>query len=438
MIVRGDGSLVSAEFAIERPIETILSGPAASVIGALHLAGISSGLVADIGGTTTDIAVVTDGRPGIAESGAVVGGWRTMVEAVDMATVGLGGDSEVRIDTRHADGPVVVGPERAVPICRLAVVHPGLHDDLDRQLSEPVGTTYHGRFLLRVGAPSSSDSREQEILSALAEGPRSITAVGRSGLAATALARLRARGLVRVATLTPTDASVVLGAYDLAGHEVDEAAAHKVAELIARQSAANGSAIAADAREMSQLVVRQLTRRSAEFAISVALSADGIEADAQSTSMISAALDGRARSSRLSVGLSDPLTAIGAPASAYYPTIAELVGVDAIVPEHAEVANAVGAVVGQVRVRRSATVSQPTKGQFRVHIDDQPTFGSVANARAAASSALTAAAIADAERAGAATPEVVESWDQRVAMVNGKEVFVEGELIVEVSGRPRL
>lgn len=439
MIVRGDGSLVSAAFAVERPIETILSGPAASVIGALHLAGISSGLVSDIGGTTTDIAVVTKGRPGIAASGAVVGGWRTMVEAVDMATVGLGGDSEVRVDTRHVDGPVVVGPERAVPICRLALDFAAIHDDLDRQLAEPVGTTYHGRFLLRVGDAASADAREQAILDELANGPRSIALVGRSGLAATALGRLRARGLVRLATLTPTDAAAVLGLHsDVAGQQVDVNAATKVAQLIARQSGSNGAAIAADARELCEIVVAKLTRQSAEFAIGVALSADGIASDAQSPAMIAAALDNRASAARLNVGLGEPLTAIGAPAGTYYQRVAELVGTTAIVPPHAEVANAVGAVVGQVRVRRTATISQPSRGQFRVHIDDQPTFGSVANARSAARAELTAAATADAERAGAATPEITESWHERTAVVNGKEIFVEGQLTVEVSGRPRL
>jgi len=108
-----------------------------------------------------------------------------------------------------------------------------------------------------------------------------------------------------------------------------------------------------------------------------------------------------------------------------------------VVPDHADVANAVGAVVGRVRVRRSATITQPTRGQFRVHLDDQPTFGSVKNARAKATELLEAAALTDAEAAGAATPELTESWEQRVAVVGEKEVFVEGTLTVEAAGRPK-
>ena len=106
-------------------------------------------------------------------------------------------------------------------------------------------------------------------------------------------------------------------------------------------------------------------------------------------------------------------------------------------PQHAEVANAVGAVVGRVRVRHSCTITQPTKGQFRVHLDDQPTFGSVDNAVAHATGVLESSALADADRAGAATPDLASTWTAQTAVVEGKEVFVEGTLTVEASGRPR-
>ncbi len=84
MVVKGDGSLVSAEFAAHRPIETVLSGPAASVIGAWHLAGRRDVWTVDVGGTTTDIAALRGGWPVLNVDGARVGGWRTMIEAVDV------------------------------------------------------------------------------------------------------------------------------------------------------------------------------------------------------------------------------------------------------------------------------------------------------------------------------------------------------------------
>jgi N-methylhydantoinase A/oxoprolinase/acetone carboxylase beta subunit len=97
MVVRGDGALVSAAFARQRPIETILSGPAASLVGARHMTGLADAIVSDIGGTTTDVAILDGGRPRLDPEGATVGGFRTMVEAVAMHTYGLGGDSEVSL-----------------------------------------------------------------------------------------------------------------------------------------------------------------------------------------------------------------------------------------------------------------------------------------------------------------------------------------------------
>ena len=83
MIVKGDGSIAAAEAVTERPIETILSGPAASVIGAKFLSGFSDFIISDIGGTTTDVAIVKDGWPSLCEKGSVVGGYRTLVQAIE-------------------------------------------------------------------------------------------------------------------------------------------------------------------------------------------------------------------------------------------------------------------------------------------------------------------------------------------------------------------
>lgn len=74
MIVKGDGTLALAETVALRPIETVLSGPAASLVGAAWLSGHKTFIMSDMGGTTTDIGVLIDGQPRIAEEGADVGG----------------------------------------------------------------------------------------------------------------------------------------------------------------------------------------------------------------------------------------------------------------------------------------------------------------------------------------------------------------------------
>lgn len=119
MIVKGDGCFLSAEAAKARPIDTLLSGPAASVIGAMYLSGIKDAVLADIGGTTTDIACLEHGKVKVSEDGACVAGWRTRVRAIDIYTKGLGGDSNIEIDD---DGTTRFGPQKVTPLC-LAAKH---------------------------------------------------------------------------------------------------------------------------------------------------------------------------------------------------------------------------------------------------------------------------------------------------------------------------
>lgn len=115
MVVRGDGSLMRADYAIERPVETVLSGPAASVIGARFLSGRGDCIVVDMGGTTTDIACLQSGKCAVSNEGARLAGWRTRVRALEICTFGLGGDSEICM---QAEEKVKIGPHRVVPLCR--------------------------------------------------------------------------------------------------------------------------------------------------------------------------------------------------------------------------------------------------------------------------------------------------------------------------------
>ncbi|MGO4834193.1 hydantoinase/oxoprolinase N-terminal domain-containing protein, partial [Rhizobiaceae sp. 2RAB30] len=154
MVVRGDGALVSAAFARQRPIETILSGPAASLVGARHMTGLKDAVVSDIGGTTTDVAVLDGGRPRLDPEGATVGGFRTMVEAVAMRTFGLGGDSEVSLEDGGLTPRIVLGPRRLVPLALAAVAHTDVViSELERQLRAPNPGRMDGRFALRTGVP---------------------------------------------------------------------------------------------------------------------------------------------------------------------------------------------------------------------------------------------------------------------------------------------
>lgn len=146
MLVKGDGSLASLDNAIEKPIGTVLSGPAASVIGACRLSGLDNAIVADMGGTTTDIAIVSNGQPQLSDDGANIGDWKPMVEAVRVNSIGLGGDSEVRFGGHKG---LSVGPRRVVPTSLLAHLYPEVIPKLETQL-EGMASARSNRFVMRL------------------------------------------------------------------------------------------------------------------------------------------------------------------------------------------------------------------------------------------------------------------------------------------------
>lgn len=436
MVVRGDGSLVSAGFVGERPIETILSGPAASLVGAAHLTGLGDAIISDIGGTTTDIAVLCDGIPAINPDGATVGGHRTMVAAVDMATHGLGGDSEVRHDDRAAGPVLLIGPRRIVPISSLALTDAAVVlDMLERQLAADVPTDTDTLVLLATEATGRPlhDPAEQRLVERLRGPLTPATGIVTSAATRRIVDRLVRRGVLRVAGFTPTDAAHVLGMQ----HTYHRSAAELAAAVVARRRDRLGRAIAPDARTLAELTITTLQRRSAEAVLAAAFIHDGLSADEVGREVVQAGLDRRSTATRLDIGLAVPLVALGASAHAYYPGVAELLGTRLEVPLHAGVANAVGAVVGRVRLSRTCTISAPQAGQFLVHAGDSPSMHtSLAQALDTAERELTDRLGADMRAAGASEFELSRHFDERTVDIEGLPFFVEGVLTVTASGRP--
>ncbi|WP_292389430.1 hydantoinase/oxoprolinase family protein [Methanosarcina sp. UBA5] len=116
-IMKADGGTLPVEKSIECPVETIFSGPAASTIGALALTpeGQTS-VVVDIGGTTTDLALILSGKPLLASKGAKLGDFLTHVRAFAVRSIAIGGDSVVRVKDSDTDAKLItVGPDRAGP-----------------------------------------------------------------------------------------------------------------------------------------------------------------------------------------------------------------------------------------------------------------------------------------------------------------------------------
>ncbi|WP_299348896.1 hydantoinase/oxoprolinase family protein [uncultured Shimia sp.] len=443
MVVRGDGALISADFARERPIETILSGPAASIVGARWMTGAQDALVSDIGGTTTDVAVLRNGRPSIDPDGARVGPYRTMVEAVAMRTSGLGGDSEAHFISEGLKGGVTLGPKRVLPVSLIATEAPEIvHKALDEQLRAAAPGEHDGRFVRAVpGVPRDGvEGREAALLDRIDDAVHPLATVLRNRIEIKALRRLVERGIVQVAGVTPSDASHVLGS--LASWDKD--AAQKALTLFGRRRTGAGNMLAQDPMGMARIIIDQLTQQTVLALLETAFAEEEEGFDIPSSQLARHVLTQRALGGhrglvRLDAGLNLPVIGLGASASTYYPAVGERLSCQMELPKHAGVANAIGAVVGRVTIRRSGEVSAPAEGRFRVHLASGPEdFADAQEALGYLEDHLTEMSQREAQQAGAEGIRVSVIKDIRTAEAEGREIFVQATLTVEASGRPRI
>ncbi|MFN4159572.1 MAG: hydantoinase/oxoprolinase N-terminal domain-containing protein [Gemmobacter sp.] len=441
MVVRGDGALISADMARERPIETILSGPAASIVGARWLSEVEDALVSDIGGTTTDVAVLTGGLPMIDPEGARVGPFRTMVEAVAMRTTGLGGDSEVHLVTEGLTGGLRLGPRRLVPVSLLAVDHGGMvHAALDRALQSDSPGEQDGRFVIPMGGDAAGLGPREAALLARIAAPMPLAEALRSRLEGAALDRLVSRGLVTIAGATPSDAAHVDGRLA----DWDRTAAEKVLRLLARRRTGAGERFADGAPGMAAQIVAQLTEQTATclleaaFAHDPAFSGQSPEVLARH-SLLRAGLAGHRGTVAISARLGLPVIGLGASAPSYYGAVGDRLGCPMILPGDAGVANAIGAVAGQVVQRATGVITSPGEGRFALHLADGVQVLADRDAALALMRArLGAEAVARAQAAGATEVALRHDCDLSEAEIEGRRVFIEARLTAIASGRPRV
>ena len=441
MVVRGDGALISADLAREKPIETILSGPAASIAGARWLTGETDALVSDIGGTTTDVCLLRDGRPQIDPQGARVGPFRTMVQAVAMRTTGLGGDSAVHI-ANGLTAKLALGPRRLMPISLAAQQFPDLvHDGLDRALAQDFPAGDGGQFVVPLwqAMPAGLDPREAAVATRLAQGPRRLGDAVQTRLEQPALNRLADRGLIILAGVTPSDAAHVAGLVAA----WDAAAAQKALTLFARNRTGAGQPIATDGQVLAPMIIDQLRAQTTDCLLRAGFAEDGRAWDDPAGlarhPLTVAGLDHHAGIVQMQLSLGVPVIGLGASAHVYYGPVGARLGARMVLPEHGAVANAIGAVVGQVQMQASGTVTATQAGAFAVHLPDQvQSFSDKGAALAALEAALTDIVRGKARAAGVDDMRVKVARDIKQAEVGGQPMFIEATLRAVASGRPRI
>ena len=442
MIVKGDGTLMKADVALDYPVETVLSGPAASVVGASFLTGLQDFAVADMGGTTTDVAIVAGGRPVVRDEGAVIGGWRTMVEAIDVHTCGLGGDSEVHFDRDHR---LKVGPRKTMPLSLLAHQFPTALTQLRKLASAERLPPFAGWFAYRNPGRDPDarlDRLEERVWQALTTEPRPLGEVANTAAGVNAVRQLVDRGLATLASFTPTDAMHVLGRQE--GWSIE--AARLGATILATEERNARARPERDSPDgLAERTYQHVVREAGRVVLESALAQDpGVESNKGRWGPLGALLDDVVAGRRFSqlvdaqIRLAVSLIAIGAPAGAFYPEVARRLGAQLVVPSHAAVCNAVGAVAGVVSETCDVLVNQPALNVFRVH--DPTGIRDYAVADEAIEYAKTVSqrlALAAAERAGAIDPHVETSVMERRAHAGASDEYLaEATVRSRATGRP--
>lgn len=360
-VVKSDGSLASVDEIKRKPVETIFSGPAASAIGARWLSGRDTGVVVDIGGTTVDIATLKGGLPDLSKGGAQVGRWQTKVRSMDLRSVGLGGDSRIRVEE---EGGVNIGPSTARPLA--------FGDFSDREI-EVMESHKNTTFVKRREAPAGTRAPEEGLKDS-AWGFYELTddeLVNESWLldqarehrlirGSTYLKELENLGLLTRVGMTPTDLLHVLGEYLAGNTEVPRAAAGVLGEKLGEEPV-----------RFAQRVKEEFEREIAHEVIKKYVLAENPGVDFEDNALWSFCRDNESEDVDVNFSLKAPIIGIGAPAGSFLPQVADLLGTEFVRVENYSVGNAVGAIAGEV-VRRFdvLVIEDAATDQFIVFLPD--------------------------------------------------------------------
>ena len=344
VIIGGNGQAVTIDQAVERAGMTVASGPACSAhFGAMQIketersgatdatttspASHGDALVIDVGGTTTDIAMLENGRPLLAPNGCQIGEWQTHVEAIDMFTGGIGGDSHVVVDDQ---GALVIGPARVLPLC----MAPGSWPSVTGWLGGGALSRCIGLVVGEEGEEIPEDIDDPVIAFLRQQGPATPAVMSEAlGISAVPLEkhleRLAQAQLTFETGFTPTDALHVLGKIALGNRE----AATAGAVLLARLQGITPE-------EFCHQVLRLTEKKIEDLIIDYVIHHYWGKS---LTSFIASRTDHPVLGVNFSLKI--PLIGIGAAARHFLPGVAARLGTTVGFPDHCEVGNAIGAAL---------------------------------------------------------------------------------------------
>ncbi len=419
MVVRGDGTLMSDEFAARTPVETIHSGPAASAIGGRFLSRLDEALIVDVGGTTTDIALIEQGQVSVSEEGATVSDYKTSVKAANLLSIALGGDSHIALGHENK---ILIGPERVTPLAYLAWQYPGVAKQLKalslRTWSQATPDWLEYWFLLREPGPAESlrGQRDRDLVELLRDGPRTVPEILKHfdllHIAQLGVGELLRQEVIGKAGLTSTDLMHIEGRYAAWDAEASQLAWKVFSQFQFKDADALRQQVWEQMSEMIvHAIVTFLCQRSLELGDRDRC-LEGTDKDMARWFFYNSLYKTHPHL-ETAIRLRQPMIGIGAPAGIVLPAVAESLETRLILPEHHGVANAVGAIAGSVMVEEELLVypkfSRDGLEVFGYYVqahDERHEFEELAIALAHARELSHERALGAAIRSGADNPQV--------------------------------
>ena len=379
-IVRSDGSLMNESFTRKNPVETLLCGPAASALGGAYLANASDALIVDIGGTTTDVAIMNQDMLKSVKDGISIGSWKTFVKGMYVDTFGLGGDSGLKIQERK----LALADYRLMPVCMAAFDHPELKERILDGCSQKAYSwvvPYEGFVLVKdIDASLDYEEYEKNLVQELKKGPLLLQEAAdaiHKDFYSMNTDRLEKEGAILRFGLTPTDMMHVRG--DFTAYDAD--CSRAAFEWLGRYLKMPFDSLISLVFEM---VTRRLYRNMVRILIEngsdkyekgvpqevLDYITESYYVDTESNCeqcipKQQKSADGNRRGFN---GLIPTFTThytlvgVGAPTHVFLPIVAEKLKANCVLPAYARVANALGTLAGRISVTRKAEIKLCSEG----------------------------------------------------------------------------
>ncbi len=359
MILRGDGTLMPSMDAVSKPVETILSGPAASAIGGRFLADNGNALVIDIGGTTTDMALVKNNKVIVSENGAKVGNYQTAIETAKIRTISLRCDSRIHLNEKNE---LLLGPDRTRPISQIARHHNNVLNEIHNLKNKtiinknPAEIEYwylHGTIENNVY--ESLNDTQKKVLELIQQPHKLSSILKKTGVYHVAQLQMDnfiSQNIIECSTLTPTDLLHVDRSLDLWDREVATIALEHYCKIYNKQPK---SFIEEVFNKIADVLVEEII---------IFLACQNMNPSDMPASvdgewgkwMLQQILYGDNHLLSIDADSRYPVVGVGSPAKHFLKRVAGIVKAKLILPENFDVANAVGAVSGSVSEVREAIV----------------------------------------------------------------------------------